>query len=130
MNRKLLYPNPLFGSLPAVSLSDSLERVYIFGTALPMGHLVPLRFDSPARVLIRVESMIGTQRNWFRAGSLAQLLYGLPGNPKKLVKRLYLDEVFLELDGAGHPYYLEFWSLGWLSDYYLEIWAQRTLQPL
>lgn len=124
--RKLLYPDSLSGSLPPVTLTDSLEKIYVFGTALPMGHIVPLLFEAPSRVLIRVESTIGYENNWIRAGSLAQVLYGLPGDPKKQVKRLYLDEVFFELDGAGHPYYLEFWALRWLADYYLEIWAQQA----
>ena len=128
--RRLLYPDPLVGSFPAIALSESMERIHQFGTALPMAHRIPLRFDSPARLLVRVESMVGTERNWLRAGSLAQIIYGLPGDPKKKVSRLYLDEGFFEVDGAGFPYYFEFWPYRWISDYYLEVWAQLAPQPL
>ena len=124
MTNRLLYPEPLSGNVPTVTLSNSLERVYNYGTAIAMGYAVPLLFDQPARVLIKVESFVGDQRGWLRAGSLAQVLYGLPGRPKKQVERLYIDDAFFELDGAGHPYYLEFWALRWLEDYYLEVWAQ------
>ncbi|MEN8444827.1 MAG: hypothetical protein ABG776_07435 [Cyanobacteria bacterium J06555_13] len=80
-----------------------------------------------ARLLVKVSSDIGAQKGWRRAGSLAQVLVGLPtGDPKKSVQRLYLDEVFIELDGRGYGYYLEFWPVCWLADYHLEIWAQQA----
>lgn len=123
---RLLYPEPLFGGLPPVSLSSSLTKVHEFGTASPMAHRVPLLFNSPANILIRVDSVIGSEKEWVRAGSLAQVLYGLPGDPKKQVSRLYLDEAFFELDGANFPYYLEFWSYRWIEDYFLEVWAQQS----
>ncbi|MEO0884683.1 MAG: hypothetical protein AAFY54_01965 [Cyanobacteria bacterium J06648_10] len=110
--------------MPSFPLTAALQKVDEFGTALPYAYRVPFFFASPARILIRVSSVIGEEQDWLRAGSLAQVLAGLPGDPKKSVQRLYLDERFLELDGAGYSYYLEFWPVRWLSDYYLEVWAQ------
>ena len=124
LTRRLLYPEPLFGGLPAVELTDDLTLVHSFGTAEPMAHRVPLMFENSAQVLVRVASAIGAENKWLRAGSLAQVLSLEPGDPKKEVNRLYLDEAFFTLDGAGNPYYLEFWPVRWLSDYYLEVWAQ------
>ncbi len=92
-----------------------------------MAYRIPLLFSVPAQVVIKIESVLGSERGWLRAGSLAQILYPLPGDPKKQVNRLYLDDAFFKLDGAGHAYYLEFWALRWLKDYYLEIWAQTAL---
>lgn len=89
-----------------------------------MGYQVPLLFTGPARVMLKVESNIGMENNWLSAGVFAQLLYGLPGDPKYRTERLYLDEAFFVLDGGGYPYYLEFWAVRWLSDYFLEVWAQ------
>lgn len=128
MVSKLLYPgpspNPSTSSFPAVELSESLQRVYNFGTATAIAWRIPLMFESPARVMVHVESTIGNQRGWLRAGMLVQCLFGPLGHPKKEVERLYLDEKFIELDGIGYPYFLEFWPYRWLKDYYLEIWAQ------
>jgi hypothetical protein len=121
---KLLYPEPLGWPLPEVELNASMQKIDEFGTALPMAYRVPLLFNQPARLVVRVSSMIGTDRGWLRAGSLAQVLAELPGDPKKTVKRLYLDEGFFEFDGSGVPFYLEFWPYRWISDYYFELWAQ------
>lgn len=107
-----------------VILPVSFERVYNFGTSAATGHRVQLRFDEPARILVTIESAIATRRRWRRAGILAQVLHGLPGQPKKDVRRVYIDSTVFELDGGGEPYILEFWSLVWISDYYLEIFAQ------
>lgn len=125
MTRRLLYPNPLSGNLPLAAVGTDLEPVYQFGTALPTGHLIPLLFDVPVRLIVIINSVIGDQNNWIRAGHLAQLLYGVPGNPKKAVERLYLDEAFFEFDGAGYPFYFEFWAYRWITDYYLELWAEQ-----
>ena len=125
---RLLYPAPLSDSFPPLTpivLSESLQSIHSFGTAEPLGHRVPFIFEEPARIVVRVESVIGEQRGWIRAGNIAQCLSGLPGDPKKDVKQLYIDEGFFEFDGSGYPFYLEFWSYRWLSDYYLQIWAQR-----
>lgn len=124
---RLLYPAPLSDSFPppvSIVLSDSLQRVHNFGTAEALAHRIPLIFEVPARVLIRVESSIAERRGWKRSGVLAQCLFGLPGDPKKEVERLYFDEKFIEFDGSGYPYYLEFWPYLWVTDYYIEVWAQ------
>jgi len=124
-SRKLVYPEPLFGPLPTFPLTDSLQKVDEFGTAIAFPYRVPFFFDAPARIIIKISSVLGDEKDWIRAGSLAQVLAGLPGDPKKEVSRLYLDERFFEFDGAGYSYYLEFWPVRWLADYYFEIWAQR-----
>lgn len=124
-SRQLLYPEPYLGQIFPISLTSDLRKVYEFGTAIPVAHRIPLLFSAPARILIKIESVIGSEKGWIRAGSLAQVLYGLPGEPKKTVKRLYLDELFVELDGSNYAYYLEFWSLRWVTDYYIEVWAQK-----
>ncbi len=88
-----------------------------------MAHRVPLLFETPARVQIRISSQVGEDRGWTRAGLLAQVLFGLDGDPKKDVSKLFIDEGFFVLDGAGFPYYLEFWPYRWLTDYVFEVWA-------
>lgn len=123
MARRLVYPEPLAANLPTVSVGSELELIHQYGSALPIGHQIPLLFDSPVRLVVRVSSVIGEERQWLRAGYLAQVLYGLPGDPKRTVNRLYLDERFFEFDGAGYPFYFEFWPYRWLSDYFLEVWA-------
>jgi hypothetical protein len=123
MASKLLYPEPLSMALIPLALSASLSKVHVFGTSIPMAHRVPLLFETPARVQVRVSSLIGADRGWVRAGSLAQVLYGLDGDPKKEVSRVFLDEGFYEFDGAGFSYYLEFWPYRWLTDYLFEVWA-------
>ncbi len=124
-SRRLLYPDPYTGGLPDVELSSTLEKVHEFGTAIPAAHRIPLIFSKPASVIIKIDSVIGAEKDWLRAGSLAQVLTALE-QPKKKVSRLYLDEAFLELDGSGYSYFLEFWPNKWLADYYLEVWARLT----
>lgn len=126
---KILYPASLESSFPPIvpiALTESLQLVHNFGTAEVLAHRIPLIFDGPAHFLILIESNVAERRNWRWGGYLAQCLYDLPGDPKKAVERLYIDEKFIKLDGAGYPYYLEFWPVRWLSDYYLEIWAQEA----
>ena len=123
--RRLLYPEPLIGTLPTFSLTSAMEPIYQFGTALAMAHRVPLLFKSSMKLTVRVSSVIGEEKNWLKAGYLAQVLDGLPGEPKKEVQQLYLDEGFFELEDAGYPFYLEFWPYRWLTDYFLELWAQQ-----
>ncbi|MEM9092243.1 MAG: hypothetical protein AAGC93_26365 [Cyanobacteria bacterium P01_F01_bin.53] len=125
MGSRLLFPEPLFGGLPPLSLAASLTKAHEFGTASPVAHRVPLLFNAPAKVLLRVDSVLGSEKGWCRAGSLAQVLYGLPGEPKKQVHRLYLDDAFFEFEGAGFSYYLEVWPYRWIEDYSLEVWAQQ-----
>lgn len=128
MVSRLLYPAPLESSFPPIvpiGLTDSLQLIHNFGTAVALGHRVPFIFEERARIVIRVESTMGAQRGWIRSGNIAQCLYGLPGDPKKEVKRLYFNERFFEFDGSGYPFYLEFWPYRWVSDYYLQLWAQR-----
>lgn len=125
---KILYPTPLEDSFPPITpiaLTESLRLVHNFGTAEALAHRIPLIFEVPGRFLIRIESTVGERRGWKWAGYLAQCLYDLPGDPKKKVERLFIDEKFIQLDGASYPYYLEFWPVRWLSDYYLELWAQN-----
>ena len=126
--RRLLYPEEGFPPDVVVPLTADMAQVEDFYTDIPMGYRVPRLFEQAARVLVKVSSDIGAQKGWRRAGSLAQVLVGLPiGDAKKAVQRLYLDEGFMELDGRGYAYYLEFWPVCWLTDYHLEIWVQRAL---
>lgn len=84
---------------------------------------------APIRVLVRVSSRIGTKKNWIRAGVIAQIVVCGPGAgaATKFVRRLYLNATLLQLEGAGYPFYIEFWAYKWLSDYHLEVWAQQAL---
>ncbi|MBE9064147.1 hypothetical protein [cf. Phormidesmis sp. LEGE 11477] len=113
--------------MPTKQLTTTLSKVHDWRTLRCVGRRIPLLFPQPSQFLIRVTSRIGESKNWIRAGVLAQVLVGLPGDPKKDTKRLYLDENFERFDGSGYSYYLEFWPYRWLSDYRLEVWAQ--LQP-
>lgn len=129
--RRLLYPGPFLGELSPTAVGDTLEKVYEFWTLEPVADRVMLRFDQSIRLLVAISSQIGEQKNWKYAGALAQVLAdqpsALPGEPKKAVVRVYLDQRFLQLDGLGYSYYLEFWPVRWLTDYRLELWAQLAV---
>lgn len=127
MSRRLLYPRSLYRSPRSISLSQSLSKVADFRTLRPQAYRIPLLFDGSINLLVSVSSRVGSRKNWIRAGCLAQVLSGVPGDPKKQVSRLYLDERFLEFQGSGHKFYFEFWPYRWLTDYRLEIWAQMQI---
>ena len=57
------------GPLPSVELTSSLELVYQFVTSEPMGHQIPLLFESPARILIRISSVLGQEKTGFELGN-------------------------------------------------------------
>ena len=121
---QLIYPSRLFGSLPLRTVETDIQKVENYRTFSPRARRIPLRFNQPVSLLVRVYSDIGRRKDWIRAGSLAQVLAGLPGDPKKAVKRLYLDEAFFTFEGGGYDFYFEFWPKKWITDYRLEVWAQ------
>jgi hypothetical protein len=112
--------------MPSARVNAQLSKIYDFRAARAVARRVPLLFDEQITLIVRVSSNIATNRGWIRAGSLAQCLKVSPGDPKKEVNHLYFDESYFSLDGGGLQFYLEFWPYKWLSDYRLEIWAQRS----
>ncbi len=124
----LLYPSRIIGPLRSASLTTNFLKVYDWRTNFAMGRRIPLRFEVPIQILIRVSSRIGARRGWNRAGYLAQIIDLLPGDPKGQISRLYFDDKFLSLNGNGNPFWLEFWAHSWLTDYRIELWAK--LDPL
>lgn len=121
---RLTYPPPLFGSLQAATLTADMEKLEDYRTFSHIARRVPLSFDKPAILTVRVSSSVGSRNGWLRSGCLAQCLDSLPSDPKKAVQRLYLDTAVFEFEGFDYPYYFEFWPYRWLTDYRLELWAK------
>lgn len=128
--RRLLYPTELIGSLPLREPPETLSKLHDYSTTISIAHRVPIRFNAPIDLVIRVSSLIGARKRWVRAGYMAQLLYKLPGEPKNHVSRLYLDERFFQFEAIGHSFYFEFWPYVWITDYRIEVWVRRTQLPL
>lgn len=107
-----------------MSLTATLEKIEDYRTLSNVARRVPVSFNQPGLVVVRVSSTIGKKEGWLRAGKLAQCLQNLPGNPKKSVNQIFFDDAVFVFDGAGYPYFFEFWPYKWLTDYRLEIWVQ------
>lgn len=109
-------------------LTDQYVRLEFKSVLTHKGHRFGFRLNQPVDVLVKVTSTIATQKGWYRAGYLANLLTGAPmSEPVRDVERLYFGQQHLAIPYTGLSHYFEFWPHLWITDYTIELWAKQAL---
>lgn len=109
-------------------LNDQYVRLDFKWVASHKGHRFGFRLNQPVDLLVKITSTLATQKGWYRAGYLANIITGAPiSEPVQDVERIYFGQQHLSIPYTGLDHYFEFWPHLWIADYRIELWAKQAL---